>query len=174
VTPVWLRQLDAQMRGLLPFATGLLAALLDQLPLPGPGLEAVGSFATLGVVYFWSLYRPDLFTPIAAFVIGLVHDALAGLPLGLTSLLLLLVRNLMVTQQRFFLTRSFPVIWACFLVLGPAVLAARWLVVSLWSGHLFALAPTLYELALTLALYPAVSWLLGRIHNRIPRVIHAS
>ena len=75
----------------------------------------------LCVVYFWSLYRPDLFTPSAAFVAGLIYDALAGLPLGLTSLALLLVRSLMVTQQRFFLARSFPVIWFCFLLLAPAV-----------------------------------------------------
>jgi hypothetical protein len=44
----------------------------------------------------------------------------------------------------------------------------------LWWGHLFALQPTLLELLVTMALYPAASWLLGRIHNQIPRLIHAS
>ena len=170
---LWLRQLDAQLRSLMPLVTTVAAVTLDQLPWPGAGLEAAGSLTTLCAVYFWSLYRPDLLTPSAAFAAGALYDALAGLPLGATSLVLLLVRNLMVTQQRFFLTRPFPVIWACFILLAPAVMAARWLIVCLWWGRVFDLSPVLFELALTLALYPAVSWLLSRVHNHVPRVIYA-
>lgn len=169
----WLRQLDARARSLLPLTSAVAAVLLDLLPLPAAGQGVVSSFVTLCVVYFWSLYRPDLFTPSAAFVTGLIYDGLTGLPLGVTSLMLLLVRSLMVTQQRFFIARAFPVIWACFLVLAPIALLARWLVVSLWWGHLFALPPLAVELALTVMLYPLASWVLGRIHNRIPRLIYA-
>lgn len=170
----WLRQLDAQLRALVPFATALIAVLVDAAPLVGAGPSGLNSFVTLCAVYFWSLYRPDLFTPTATFVTGLVYDGLAGLPLGLSSLVFLLVRNLMVVQQRYFLARSFPVIWFCFLLLAPAVEAARWLLSCLWWGHLFALQPALLELLATIALYPAASWLLGRIHNQIPRLTHAS
>jgi rod shape-determining protein MreD len=171
---LWLRQLDAHLRFLVPFATALIAVLVDVATLFGSGPVSLSSFTTLGVVYFWSLYRPDLFTPAAAFLTGLIYDGLAGLPLGLTSLALLLVRNLMVVQQRFFLARSFPVIWCCFVLLAPAVEAARWLLSCLWWGHVFALQPALFELLVTIALYPAASWLLGRIHNQIPRMLHAS
>jgi hypothetical protein len=66
------------------------------------------------------------------------------------------------------------VIWFCFLLLAPAVEVGRWLLSSLWWGHLFALQPALLELAVTMVLYPPASWLLGRLHNQIPRVIHAS
>jgi rod shape-determining protein MreD len=170
----WLHQLDAYLRALVPFATALIAVLIDVAPLAGTGPSGLCSFATLCAVYFWSLYRPDLFTPTATFVTGLVYDGLAGLPLGLSSLVLLLVRNLMVVQQRFFLARSFPVVWFCFLLLAPAVEAARWLLSCLWWGHLFAIQPALLELLVTMAFYPLASWLLGRIHNQIPRLIHAS
>ena len=169
----WLHQLDAQLRSFLPLASGLLAVLIDVQPLPSTGFESVGTFSTLCVVYFWSLYRPDLFSISTVFVIGLVYDALAGLPLGVTPLTLLLVRNVLVTQQRFFLARSFPVVWACFILLAPAALLFRWLLVSLWWGTLFPFAPVMVELLLTLALYPPASWLLGRLHGGIPRVIHA-
>jgi rod shape-determining protein MreD len=174
VTWLWLRQLDAQLRALVPFATALLAVLIDVAPLAGAGPVGLTSFSTLCVVYFWSLHRPDLFTPAAAFLTGLVYDGLAGLPLGLSSVALLLVRNLMIVQQRFFVTRSFLVIWSCFLLLAPAVEAARWLLSSLWWGRLFAPRPMLFELLVTLALYPAASWLLSRVHNQIPRLVHAS
>lgn len=174
MTGLWLRQLDAQLRVVVPFLTALIAVLIDVAPLIGSGPAGLTSFSTLCVVYFWSLYRPDLFTPSAAFLTGLIYDGLAGLPLGLTSLALLLVRNLMVVQQRFFLARSFPVVWSCFLVLAPVIEAARWLVSSLWWGHAFAFRPMLLELAITVAWYPAASWLLSRLHNQIPKVLHAS
>ena len=169
-----LRQLDAHLRALLPLATAGLAALVDVVPLLGSGAASLTSFSTLCVVFFWSLYRPDLLTPAAAFLVGLIHDGLAGLPLGLTSLLLLLVRQLVVTQQRFFLPRSFPVIWFCFLLVAPAACLARWLLACLWWGELLPARPALFELALTVALYPPVSWALSQVHNRVPRAIHAS
>lgn len=174
MTWFWVRQLDVQLRALAPFTTALFAVLLDVVPWPGLGPASLSPFSTLCVVYFWSIYRPDLFTASAAFLIGLVYDGLAGLPLGMNSLALLLVRHLVVTQQRFFLARSFPVIWFCLALLAPGVIGVRWLLGCLWWGRWFALEPLLFEVVLTLALYPPISWLLGRIHNQIPRVIHAS
>jgi rod shape-determining protein MreD len=171
---LWVRQLDARLRALAPLAIALAAVLLDVLPFLGLGPWGITPFSTLCVVYFWSLYRPDLFGAVAAFSTGIVYDALAGLPLGLTALILLLVRQLVVVQQRFFLARSFPVVWCCFLLLAPAVEIARWLLVSLWWGRLFAPAPVLLSLLLTVALYPLASLVLTRIHNGIPRLAHAS
>lgn len=170
----WLRQLDAQLRAVVPFATGILAALVDVLPIHNLGALGLTPFSTFCVVYFWALYRPDLFNAPAAFVVGLVSDALAGLPLGMTSLVLLLVRHLVVAQQRFFLARSFPVIWSCFVVLAPAVEVTRWLLACIWWGRLFAMQPIVLSLLLTVMLYPVVSLLLSRIHNQIPRLIYAS
>ena len=80
----------------MPLATALLAVLVDVLPLFHVGPAGVTPLATLCVAFFWSLYRPDLFGAGAAFATGLAHDALAGLPLGLTSLVLLLVRHVVV------------------------------------------------------------------------------
>jgi rod shape-determining protein MreD len=125
------------------------------------------------VVYFWSLYRPDLFGTSAAFATGIIYDALAGLPLGLTALVLILARQLIVVQRRFIVARSFLVVSSCFLLLAPAVELARWLLACLWWGRLFPLQPIALSLVLTTALYPIASLLLARIDNRIPRLIHA-
>jgi rod shape-determining protein MreD len=174
MTGGWLRRLDAQLRALLPLATALLAVLADVLPLLHVGPASVTPLATLCVAFFWSLYRPDLFGVGAAFATGLAHDALAGLPLGLTSLVLLLVRQVVVAQQRFFVARSFPVIWCCFVLLALAALALRWALSCLWWGRLFVAQPVVFELLLTLALYPVATLLLARAHNAIPRTLDAS
>jgi rod shape-determining protein MreD len=174
MTSGWLHRLDVRLRVLLPLASALLAVLIDMLPLPHVGPAAVMPLATLCVAFFWSLYRPDLFGVGTAFATGLAHDALAGLPLGLTSLVLLLVRHVVVVQQRFFLARSFPIIWCCFVLLATAALGLRWALASLWWGHLFAPRPIVVELLLTLALYPLATLMLARVHNAIPRTLDAS
>ena len=117
----WLRRLDARLRLLVPFLLALCAALIDVLPLHGLGAWGLSPFSLLCVVYFWSLYRPDLFGPVATFASGIVYDALAGLPLGLSALVLLLARQFVVAQRRFFVARSFLVVWICFLLLAPGV-----------------------------------------------------
>ena len=174
MTGAWLHRLDARLRALLPLATALLAVLADVLPLLHVGPASVTPLVTLCVAFFWSLYRPDLFGAGAAFATGLAYDALAGLPLGLTSLVLLLVRHVVVVQQRFFVARSFPVIWCCFVLLAFAALALRWALSCLWWGRLFAAQPMVFELLLTLALYPVATLLLARAHNVIPRTLDAS
>jgi rod shape-determining protein MreD len=166
------RRLDARLRALAPVAVALGAVLIDVVPLFGLGPWGLTPLTTLCVVYFWSLHRPDLLSAAAAFATGIVYDALAGLPLGAAALMLLLVRQVVVVQQRFFLARSFPVVWFCFLLLAPAIEIARWLLLSLWWGRLFALQPVILSLLLTIALYPVASLFLTRIHNGIPRLAH--
>jgi rod shape-determining protein MreD len=174
VTDGWLHRLDARLRGLLPLTTALLAVVADVLPLLHVGPASVTPLATLCVAFFWSLYRPDLFGAGAAFATGLAYDALVGLPLGLSSLVLLLMRHVVVVQQRFVVARSFPVIWCCFVLLALAALTLRWALSCLWWGHLFAVRPMVFELLLTLALYPVATLLLARAHNAIPRAADAS
>jgi rod shape-determining protein MreD len=171
---LWLRQLDGRLRLLLPFALAVCAVLIDVLPLLGLGPWGLTPFSTLCVVYFWSLYRPDLFGTSAAFATGIIYDAMAGLPLGLTALILILARRFVVMQRRFFAARSFLVVLSCFLLLAPVVEIARWLLACLWWGRSLPFQPIVLSLLLTVALYPMVSLLLTRVHNHIPRLIHAS
>jgi rod shape-determining protein MreD len=138
---LWLRQLDARLRLLLPFVLAICAVSIDVLPLLGLGPWGLTPFSTLCVVYFWSLYRPDLFGASAAFATGIVYDALSGLPLGLSALVLILMRQLVVVQRRFFVGQSFLVVLSCFLLLAPAVEIARWLVACAWWGRLFPIQP---------------------------------
>lgn len=165
-------RLDLGLRRLLPLATALAAVLFDLLPLPAPGPDGLATFALLGVIYFWSLYRPDLTTSGMVFALGVVHDALSGLPMGLSALALLLTRHAMVRQQRFFFAKSFIVVWFCFALLAPVLGLLRYGVACLWWGNLFAPSPVLFEVALTVVLYPCISWLLVRVHAAIPRLTH--
>lgn len=168
------RFIERTIRNLAPVLTGLLAVLVDLLPLPNPAPQSLAPLTTVCVFYFWTLYRPDLMTPLAAFVIGLVFDAAGGLPLGLTALSLLLVRSVLLTGQRFLLAQPFALIWGCFVLVAVAVAAVRWALASLWWGRLFALQPVVVETGLTVAVYPLIGLLLARLHQHLSETSHAA
>lgn len=152
---------------LAPVTTGLVAAYADLLPLSGSVPRVLAPSLTTCVLYFWTVYRPDLLPAVAVFAVGIVLDAVGGLPLGLTPLALLLVRSFLLSGQRFLLTQPFAVIWACFL---PAVLlleTLRWVLAVLFWGRLFPVEPLLIEAGLTFAAYPLVGWPLTFLQRRL-------
>lgn len=163
---LWLRQT-------VPFVVVGFAILVDLAPRPALGGGGLGPFLTLAVVYFWCVYRPDLMTYGAVFAIGLAHDLLSGLPLGCTSLALVLGRGVLVARQRFFHAKSFGVMWALFALLAPAVELVRWAVGAFATSSLVDPTPLVFQVALTVALYPAVSWVLVRLHGHVLESSHA-
>ena len=169
-----MRALDHALRGLLPFATALLAVLVDLLPLPNSAPQSLAPSLTVCVFAFWTLFRPELMTPLATFVVGLVLDAAGGLPLGLTPLALLLVRAALLTGQRFLVAQPFVVLWGCFVLVALAVESVRWLVACLWWRQLLPVEPVLFQTCLTVATYPILSALLSRLHQHVVLPAHAA
>ncbi len=169
-----MRALDHALRGLLPFATALLAVLVDLLPLPNSAPQSLAPSLTVCVFAFWTLFRPELMTPLATFVVGLVVDAAGGLPLGLTPLALLLVRGALLTGQRFLVAQPFAVLWGCFVLVALAVELARWLIACLWWRQLLPVEPVLFQTCLTVATYPILSALLSRLNQHVVLPAHAA
>ena len=166
-------RLQQALRETVPFVVAGLAILVDLAPRPALGGGGLGPFLTLVVVYFWCVYRPDLMSYGAVFAIGLAYDLLSGVPLGCTSLALVVGRGVLVARQRFFYAKSFGVIWALFALLAPAVELVRWTVGAIVTGAVADPLPLLFQSALTVALYPAVSWFLVRLHVHVLQGGHA-
>ncbi len=158
---------ERRLRGALPVVLALLAVLVDLAPRPAGGGGGLAPFSTLAVVYFWSVYRPDLMTAAAVFAVGLVYDVLSGQPLAGTALALLLGRGALIARRRFFDAKSFSVIWALFLLWAPAVELVRYVAAAGLLGALVDPRPLVVQCALTVALYPALSWVLVRFHGLV-------
>ncbi len=148
---------------LVPSLTTLLFVLLSVVPLHIPGFAVVTPAFALMAVFHWTIYRPDLLPPIAVFVAGLLLDLLNGTPyVGTSALSLLLTRTVLMGQRRFFINRLFPVLWAGFLGAMAAVVIFEWALVSLLHGAVLGVRPFVFEAALTVASFPAGSYLLAR------------
>ena len=152
---------------MLPFATTLLAAVISVLPLQIPGYAALTPVFTLMAAYHWTIYRPDLLPPLALFAIGLAEDLLAGSAIGLYALLFLLMRTGVMRYRRYFVNRTFPFVWSGFTLLTIAAMAGLWALHCLLDLGLFDFRNTVIRAALTIAIFPLASFLLGRAQRAV-------
>jgi len=152
---------------LLPVATMITAALLMVLPVRIPGYASLTPALTLMVAYHWTIYRPDLLSPVALFAIGLAEDLVAGGPVGVSPLALLLARAGVLKYRRLFVNRGFPFVWTGFTILAGLVMFALWALHCLLDLNLLDLRNTLFRMVLTIAAFPAASFLLGRAQRTL-------
>ena len=150
---VWQR-LDTIARRMLPVAFTLVLAMAAAAPLHIPAFSAVVPAVTLISVYYWTIFRPDLMPAPAVFVVGLFQDIVSGMPLGVNALMLLLVFAVVLSQRRFFLGKSFLVMWWGFALIVIGALGGQWMIVSSLDRTILDPVPAVFQGTVTLALFP--------------------
>lgn len=166
VTPA-ARRVDNAAARLLPIATTMLATALSIQPVHIPGYAALTPAFTLMAAYHWTIYRPDLLPPVALFLIGVAYDLLAGAPPGVTALLLLVARAIVLKHRRYFVNRPFPFVWAGFTMLTGGAMLCLWVLNSLFDAVLLDFRGTVLRAVLTIFLFPVASFLLGRTQRAL-------
>ncbi len=150
---------------LLPGTVTFLMIFPPLLPTGIPDFSMVAPDFLLISVYHWTLYRPAQLPYPLLFLIGLAGDLATAVPVGLTSLLLLVLRAIMLSRRRFFVGLSFSLLWAGFAVAAVTASATRWLVGSLFHAHLLDLRGFVFQTVLTVACYPLFTLLLARLQR---------
>jgi rod shape-determining protein MreD len=161
------QRVDNPAARLLPIATTLLATVISIQPARIPGYAALAPAFTLMAVYHWTLYRPDLLAPLALFLIGVTQDLLAGAPAGVTPLVLLLARAVVLRHRRHFVNRSFPFVWAGFTMLTGGVMLSLWTLHCVLDGLMVGFRGTVFRAVLTISVFPVASFLLGRTQRAV-------
>jgi len=152
---------------LLPVATTLLAAVISVLPVQIPGYAALTPVFTLMAAYHWTIYRPDLLPPLALFGVGLTEDLLAGSPIGVNAMLLLLTRIAVLGYRRHFVNRNFPFVWTGFTLLTVLAMLGLWALQCILDLSLLDFRAVVIRAALTIAFFPLASFMLGRAQRAV-------
>jgi rod shape-determining protein MreD len=155
-TTFWQR-LDSIARRMLPFAVTVVLAMAAAVPLHLPGFAALAPAVTLISVYYWTIFRPDLMPALAVFAIGLLQDILSGTALGVNALILLLVYTVVLGQRRFFLGKSFLVMWWGFALVVAGAFMAMWMMLSSLDGAILDPLPAVFEGLVTVGLFPVLT-----------------
>jgi rod shape-determining protein MreD len=154
---------------LLPLLCGFLAVVLSNIPvtLMGGGLVPAPLLGLIPI-YYWCLVRPDLMTPAATLLVGLLQDVMAGGPPGVWTLAFV-VTYAVIDRQR----DSFAGLSGLGAVLGFATAAlitcvvAYLVIAALYYGRLPPLGPIVGELVITVLFYIPGAYLAGAIHRHL-------
>ncbi len=169
--PTFWRRLDTLARHLVPCLSIFALMVVGVVPLHIPSLPSIAPALPLIAVFYWTLYRPDLVPASAMFAAGLLQDILFGLPLGMSACTLVLVHAVVTTQHRFFLGRSFGIVWLGFSLVAAGAMALTWLITCAYNATLVPLDAVAFQTLMTIGFYPVLCWLLLRCQFAVLRYV---
>lgn len=85
---------------------------------------------------------------------GLVFDALSGLPLGLSSLFYIIFLFVVQTKSKNLQKEAFVMEWVYFAVIFSVMSAGQWVVLSMVHKTILDIVPALIQLLVTIGIYP--------------------
>lgn len=160
--PAFWHRLDSASRQITPVGLTIVLLIVGLVPMQVPGLSQLVPQLPLMAVYHWSVFQPRLMPAWAVFAIGTVQDLLAGGPLGVQALVLLAVYGVVRFQQRFFVGKSFTVLWLGFALIAFGAAALSWILVSVLNAQVVGPRAAAFQYFLTVGLFPLVAWALLR------------
>jgi rod shape-determining protein MreD len=155
----FVQRLDLFTRNSMPVLLTLILVLINFIPLQIPGLSRVVPVLPLMAIYHWAIYRPQLMPPLAVFIIGAFYDVLSGTPIGVNALVFLIVYGVVLLQQRFFVGKSFIVVWLGFGLIAMGASVISWILISILTTTLIDMSAVLFQLVLNFSFFPIVAWL---------------
>lgn len=162
--------------GALP---GIITLLLTILYLSAKHISGMAHFMPalpLIPVFYWGMMQAREMPYWFVFMVGLVIDAVSGLPLGLSSLLYVFFLVLLHMQRKYFHKEGFVIKWGYFALLLGATSAMNWAMLSLFNSRAENFLPAIIQWLLTVGCYPALhrgfDGLNEHIHSRRWHILH--
>ncbi|MGB1539326.1 MAG: rod shape-determining protein MreD [Rickettsiales bacterium] len=162
------QKLDHTARMMLPGILTIFLLLLLLLPFGMAGLAYFPPDICLISVYYWVLFRPSAFPFWFVFLLGILQDALLGVPLGMSSFLLILFRLLVLSQHRQLAKETFWAIWVGFGILSALFSLCAWLLASVFESALLPFQFFLMQWLFTIGLYPLAHLVFNRLYHYLP------
>lgn len=159
------QKLDRMARIASPVLVALLLMFLLMVPLRLPNFGTIAPSIALMAVFYWAVYRPELFGPYAVGLLGFVQDALSGAPLGMNALVCLLAYSSVVSQRQLFLAHGFFILWWGYTLTAMIAGLISWSIVSCLNFSMIPFDPVLYQAAVGIALFPPMAWIFSRVQR---------
>lgn len=171
LTPSLSYQVNRILRGSIPFWLTFFLALLSVVPMRIDGFATVTPSLVSISVFYWSLHRPYLLPAPVVFLVGIISDILTGVPMGLSSLMLLFIHGVAISQRLVFVGRAFILTWWGYFLIATAVALLSWIIACLYSLSILPIAPILIQLLLSILVFPVFAWCFGQVQSSMLRHI---
>jgi len=129
-------------------------------------------------IFYWGMNHARDMPYWFAFMLGLVMDAVTGMPMGLSSVLYVVFLLLIHSQRKYIHKEGFVIKWAYFTLLLGAICALNWIALSLFYSRVETMVPALLQWFLTVCCYPLLhkgfDALYEHISNRRWQILHGA
>ncbi len=162
----WHEMLENRILRSIPLLVSVVWLMISFIPLKSEISANARPMIGLVCVYFWVIYRPDLFNLWSVFVLGVISDVLSIAPLGI-FLFMYLVMYLTVTNLiKYINDKTFEIMWSGLIILLPVVMLSGWLLMSIYYAQFIPIKGLFFSYLLSIALYPLISGVNAMIVNR--------
>ncbi len=128
-----------------------------------PSVSLVWPDYMIPLLFFWTLYRPDLVPLGFIVVLGMMHDMLSGNVIGQAPLLWILTYMSVLFQRRFLLKKPFRMIWGFFSLTFLGYLGLNWIFGSLSQRYSDPVFPMMIQFLMTMGAYPFITLFLIQV-----------
>ncbi len=151
---------------LIPAFTILLSVFLTIIPYKVSNVSLLMPLVVYIVIYFWTIYRPQMVPQILVLILGLFKDVVESNILGLSAVSFLLFQVIIQSQRKYILNNLFIVIWAEFvfclslILLFPLLLSKFSVSVNFYPLHIIFM-----QWLITIFVYVPIHWLLYKLNK---------
>lgn len=146
----------------------ILLMLLNIVSFSVPHAGSFKPFFLLMAIYYWSIYRPTLIPLAYVFILGIIMDLEAGLPVGLSALLLVMCKTIVQRQRAFLMGQPYVTVWIGFALICLVQIVVLWLVTSLQAMAFMPMTSVLVAAGFSILFFPLISFILLGVHRILP------
>jgi rod shape-determining protein MreD len=148
----------------MPALLTLLIMVIPHIPGPLPYLKSIAPLVGLIAIYFWTLFDDAVMPYWLIFVLGLIHDSLTGMPVGLSSFIYLMLYTVLGWQRERLAHEHFLINWLLFLLISAACQALTWALLSAVEQRMLVPVEFLLQWLVTICFYPCIHLIFSRIY----------
>ena len=150
--------------GVIPFFIITLTLFINLIPFGIRNISILTPLITYGVIYFFTIRRPEALPYIVILIAGLFNDILESNVLGISSLCFLLFQMIINSQKKYIINNTFFMMWGGFVFCLSIILLIT-LLLSKFIFHISYLPLYIVsmEWIISIFLYVPTHWLLNKV-----------
>lgn len=161
------QRLELTLWSFLPATITLLLAGFFLSSKHIPGLNHVMPLLHTAPIYYWGMLHAREMPYWFVFALGLILDAVMGLPLGLTSLVFVAFLMLLHAQRKYIHREGFVVKWGYFAILLAATGSLNWFALALFHVQPEGLGRAFIQWLLMVCCYPVMHRCFDAVYDYI-------
>jgi rod shape-determining protein MreD len=152
---------------IFPFLLAVMVMIGSSHSLALPYVSASMPLCLMMIIYYWSIYYPELLPSWSVLLLGFIEDALWGRLFGVGALIYFSLSVILKLQRRHLVKESFVIVWLSFSFFLIPVAVAMYLIHSLHYQMIFLDFMILVQIGVTFVLYPLMHRLCQLVHSRV-------